>query len=336
MFRKINVQGLRGILLLACAAFAVSFALSYVWAQQSSSTGRAAASIIPLGRDRDQDGLSGPVNRVRTETAKLSISAGKLVEGPRELLESTTYDPKGKRVDSTYFLVAANSQAGRQEYVYDEKGNVSEMTVRDGDGKISSREVYAYEYDALGNWIKMTASAVVYESGKVAPQPTEVTYRNISYYFDQAIAEIAKPNSSGAENGPASGQNDSGNFSSLRGALEGWVVATNARDLEGLMKFYSPRMDSFYRARNVSQDVVRADRTRLFQRAESVAVNIGDPEITMTPDGPTAVMRFRKQYVIRVDGRERRGEVIQQLQWQRTDEGWRIVGERDLRVLRKG
>jgi hypothetical protein len=47
-------------------------------------------------------------------------------------------------------------------------------------------------------------------------------------------------------------------------------------------------------------------------------------------------MRFRKQYVIRVDGRERRGEVIQQLQWQRTDEGWRIVGERDLRVLRKG
>jgi hypothetical protein len=40
-------------------------------------------------------------------------------------------------------------------------------------------------------------------------------------------------------------------------------------------------------------------------------------------------MRFRKRY--RID--ERGGEVLQELRWRRTDSGWRIVSERDLRVI---
>jgi hypothetical protein len=45
-------------------------------------------------------------------------------------------------------------------------------------------------------------------------------------------------------------------------------------------------------------------------------------------------MRFRKKYAISGGGvGERRGEVLQELRWQRTPDGWKIVGERDLRVL---
>jgi hypothetical protein len=53
----------------------------------------------------------------------------------------------------------------------------------------------------------------------------------------------------------------------------------------------------------------------------------------MSRDGRTAVMRFRKRY--RIEGGEgaRSGEVLQELRWRRTDGGWKIVGERDLRVL---
>ncbi|MDT4895116.1 MAG: SnoaL-like domain [Acidobacteriota bacterium] len=330
MFRKINALGALAILLLASIGFAVGFSISSGWIQQNSGAAQPAA-LTPLGSDKENDGLSGPANRVRTETAKLSLKSGKLVEGPRELLESTTYDQQGKRTDNSYFLVSSNSQIGKEEYVHDAQGNLTEKTVRDNNNNIVSREVYTYEYDAIGNWVKMITSTVVYEGGKVTPQPTEVTYRNITYYFDQAISEIVK-NPSAADNSSDT-QRAQGALASLRGALGEWVAATNARDLERLMGFYNSEVDTYYRARNVSQDFVRADRVRLFQRADTIEVSVGAPEITISSDDRTATIKFRKGYVMKVQGRERRGDVIQQMQWRRTDEGWKIVGERDIRVL---
>jgi hypothetical protein len=101
-----------------------------------------------------------------------------------------------------------------------------------------------------------------------------------------------------------------------------------------MLQFYNSEVDIYYRARNVSQDFVRADRVRLFQRADAIEVNIGAPEITISSDDRTATMKFRKGYVMKMQGRERRGDVIQQMQWRLTDEGWKIIGERDIRVLR--
>jgi YD repeat-containing protein len=334
MFRKIYLPGFLGILLLAAIGFAVGFTISNGWVQQSSGSSPSAA-LISLDNDKESDGLRGPANRVRTETAKLSLNSGKLVEGPRELLESTTYDHQGKRTDNAYYLVSSNSQVGREEYVRDAQGNLSEKTVRDSNNKILSKEVYTYEYDAVGNWVKMITSTVVYEGGKVTQQPTEVTYRNITYYFDQAIAEIVKTGPVAAGNSAAAERETKGGFASLRGSLDEWVAATNARDLERLMQFYSPEVEVYYRARNVNQDFVRADRTRLFQRSDEVKVTIAAPEITISADESVATMRFRKSYVMKVKGRERRGEVLQLLQWRHTDEGWKITGERDLKVIRR-
>jgi YD repeat-containing protein len=332
MFRKIYSLGLLGVLLLAYVGFAVGFSVSYGLVQSSGAT-KPSSTIAPPGSDKEQDGLSGPVNRVRTETSKLSFQAGKLVEGPRELLELTAYDRQGRRVDNSYYLVAVNAQAGEEQYQYNDKGNVSEMTLRGSGNEILRKEGYAYEYDALGNWVKMIISTFVYEEGKLSPQPTEVAYRNITYYFDQAIADIVN---STTEEGAASVQNAQGDFASLRGAFDSWLAATNARDLERLLKFYSPRLDAFYRARDVSQDVVRADRTRLFQLAEAIEVRADAPEITVSGDGRSATMHFNKEYLMRAGGRVRQGKVVQQLRWQLTDEGWRIVSERDIKVLSRG
>jgi hypothetical protein len=47
-----------------------------------------------------------------------------------------------------------------------------------------------------------------------------------------------------------------------------------------------------------------------------------------------AIMRFRKQYITQRGSQSQRGEVIQELRWQRTLEGWKIFSERDVRVLR--
>lgn len=330
MFRKNFSPALFGIILLACVGFAVGFTISYRWIQSPESVQPDA--LPPLGNDKENDGLNGPVSRVRTETAKLFLKAGKLAEAPRELLELTSYDHQGKRIDNSYYLVSSNAQIGREEFVHDDQGNIREMTVRDSNNNILTKETYTYEYDAVGNWTKMITSTVIYEGGKVTQQPTEVTYRNIAYYFDQAIAEIVKSNPSDASSDEQRAQDD---LATLRSALSGWIAATNERDLEKLMKFYNSKMDAFYRSQNVSQEFVRADKTRSFQRAEAIEVAASDPEITVSSDERMATMRFRKSYRVKIGGRERRGEVLQLLRWQRTDEGWKIVDERELRILRR-
>ncbi|HEY0173261.1 MAG TPA: nuclear transport factor 2 family protein [Pyrinomonadaceae bacterium] len=118
----------------------------------------------------------------------------------------------------------------------------------------------------------------------------------------------------------------------LRAALGEWLAATNSRDVGRQMSYYAPRVEAFYLSRNAPREAVRAEKARLFSRASSVNIQATRPEIQMSRDGRTAVMRFRKRYQITGED-SRSGEVLQELRWRRTDGGWKIVGERDLRVL---
>lgn len=183
--------------------------LSAVFVYAASAQALAAAPV-PLvvarrahassaASDREQDGLAGPVRRVKTETAKIAVKNGKPVEGARAVLETTTYDQKGNRVDNAYFLEAGGTLTGKEVYKYDDKGNIVEMTLHNADGSLLAKEVYAYEFDAVGNWVKMTTSVAMIEGGKVTFEPSEVTYRTISYFLDEGmLAKMSQPASSPA------------------------------------------------------------------------------------------------------------------------------------------
>ncbi|HVF88118.1 MAG TPA: TonB family protein [Pyrinomonadaceae bacterium] len=153
----------------------------------------SAFILAGANSDREQDGLIGPVRRVRTETAKITTKGGQPSEGARAVLETTTYDIKGGKVDTAYFLTASGALTGKENYKYDDKGNIVEMTLHDTDGSVLTKEVYAYEFDAVGNWTKMTTSVAVIEGGKVTHEPTEVTYRSIAYYLEENVAKMAQP-----------------------------------------------------------------------------------------------------------------------------------------------
>ena len=156
--------------------------------------GASPASLDTAASEREQDGLSGPVRRVKTETAKITVKGGQPAEGPRQVLETTTYDQKGNRVDNAYFLAAGGSLTGKEVYKYDARGNIVEMTLHNDDGTLLAKEVYAYEFDAVGNWVKMTTSVAMMEGGKVTFEPSEVTYRTISYFLDQTmLAKMSVP-----------------------------------------------------------------------------------------------------------------------------------------------
>src|SRR5437763_4643881 len=144
------------------------------------------SSLLTPDTDRDRDGLVGPVRRVKTEMVKLSNKGGKVVEEQRVVLESVAYDIKGTKIENAYFPIPGAALTGKEVYKYDDKGNIVEMTLMGADGSLLSKEVYAYEFDAFGNWTKMTTSVAVIEGGKIYFDPAEVTYRTISYYLDEA------------------------------------------------------------------------------------------------------------------------------------------------------
>lgn len=120
---------------------------------------------------------------------------------------------------------------------------------------------------------------------------------------------------------------------SLHEALDDWIEATRHGDIAGQMRFYPSRVPVYYTWRDVPRDAVRAEKVKVFGGATRLLIATGTPSIDMADDGGSAVTRFRKRYVIEGPAVRRRGEVEQEMRWERTAEGWVIVSERDARVL---
>src|ERR1041384_6551725 len=142
---------------------------------------------------REQDGLNGPVRRVRVEMANVVTRDGKLVELPKSLVEVSTYDAIGRKTDSVAYPVEGASAPGKEEYKYDDKGNIIEMTLRGNDGAVLSKEKYTYEFDEFGNWKKMTTAVAIYENGAISYEPTQVTYRTLTYYYGPSMPKTGVP-----------------------------------------------------------------------------------------------------------------------------------------------
>jgi len=163
---------------------------------QSSLTAKAgsAPAVTPAAEsDRSRDGLIGPVRRVRTEVAKLLTADGRQAEDKHTLVELVAYDIKGNKIENQYFPIAGATLTGKEVYKYDEKGNISEMTMLNPDGTLMSKEIYKYEFDFAGNWNKMTTSVAMVDARGITFEPTEVTYRSIMYYLDENMVKMVTP-----------------------------------------------------------------------------------------------------------------------------------------------
>ena len=174
-----------GLMVLSSAAFAQS--------PVTAKAGTAPATARVVESDRSRDGLTGPVRRVRTEVAKLLSMDGRQTEGKHQVVEMVAYDVKGNKIENQYFPIAGATLTGKEVYKYDEKGNISEMTLLNPDGTLASKETYKYEFDFAGNWNKMTTSVAMVDSRGITFEPTEVTYRSIMYYLDENMVRMVNP-----------------------------------------------------------------------------------------------------------------------------------------------
>jgi len=177
------------VLYSSCLLLTLAFAAAaQAQVQNTIALAQPRHPVSVLDSTKEQDGLVGAVRRVKTESAKIETDSA---EGPRELIELTTYGLKGNRLENVSYPVS-DPVVGKQEYKYDDHGNITEMTVRNDEGSIVSREAYDYEFDNVGNWIKMVTSLMLFENGKLKREPVETTYRTISYYFTDEVAKIVE------------------------------------------------------------------------------------------------------------------------------------------------
>jgi len=175
--------------------------LSLTVSAQTNLTAKAGIPTQPVAAvetDRTRDGLVGPVRRVRTEVAKLTSASSGQQEGKRIVLEIVAYDLKGNKIENQYFPIAGSTLTGKEVYKYDEKGNISEMTLLNPDGSLLSKETYKYDFDFAGNWNRMMTSVAVVDGGRLTFEPTEVTYRSIMYYLDENMLKSVQPPSATA------------------------------------------------------------------------------------------------------------------------------------------
>lgn len=179
--------------MLCLLVFAVAASAQTTQNGVTAKAANAPATATVAETDRSRDGLTGPVRRVRTEIAKLSSADGKLAEGKHTLVEIVAYDIKGNKVENQYFPIAGATLTGKEVYKYDEKGNISEMTLLNADGSLLSKETYKYEFDFAGNWNKMTTSVAMVDSRGITFEPTEVTYRSIMYFLDENMVKMVQP-----------------------------------------------------------------------------------------------------------------------------------------------
>jgi hypothetical protein len=155
------------------------------------------------------------------------------------------------------------------------------------------------------------------------------------YTDDRAVRTAAVSNESGTTvpRAPAAAREPRRDVAGLESALNGWLEATKAGDIETQMRFYPTQIPVYYTWRNVTRQAVRAEKRRVFGGATRLEITTDTPTVELTDNGDSAVSRFRKRYLIEGPSVRRRGEVLQELRWARMPDGWRIVGERDVEVL---
>ncbi len=119
----------------------------------------------------------------------------------------------------------------------------------------------------------------------------------------------------------------------LRSLLNQWIASTNTTDINKQMSFYADVVKAYYLKRNVPRSSVQRDKANRLRRVDSIRLGAGEPQISFSQDGRIATMTFRKLYRDKnADGAT--GEVLTELRWLKTNAGWKIIYERDVKKIR--
>jgi ketosteroid isomerase-like protein len=201
----------------------------------------------------------------------------------------------------------------------------------------SNGESYRVTFTPVGGGRELRVTRRISSTELNQPIVIESVYDRVSAIADWGVYGDPRkvgPAIAGLVGARAGERDEQGQADALRTSLQAWVGATNEKDIGTQMTFYMPTLLAYYLTRNTPCDAVRAEKSRVFARATHININADEPEVVFLEQGRVAVMRFRKRYEIEGGPSAREGEVVQELRWRRTDGGWKIYSERDIRVIR--
>jgi len=138
-----------------------------------------------------------PNGKIFSTITYLYDRSGNLIEEQHKLEQTKNhfrwiyeYDSAGKKTEESYYLSRPEGQEGmmksllnfRVVFSYDGQGRLVEETRYNAAGQTTSNKHFQYKYDKTGNWISQIAKEPVGEDKGSALEPTEITYRTITYY----------------------------------------------------------------------------------------------------------------------------------------------------------
>ncbi len=138
-----------------------------------------------------------PSGQVFSTIVYIYDKLGNLIEEKHHLKQTNNafswiyqYNPAGRKTEESYYLARPGEKAGmmksllnfRVVFSYDAQGNIVEETRYNTAGQTTSNKHFQYEYDKTGNWISQIAKEAIGKPGGSVLEPTEITYRTITYY----------------------------------------------------------------------------------------------------------------------------------------------------------
>lgn len=117
------------------------------------------------------------------------------------------------------------------------------------------------------------------------------------------------------------------------------MQAFRARDAARLAECYAPEVEQYFRKKNVSRSQVQKYIESGFGRINSInkyEISNLKVDFLSSSEAPNrATATFDKQWdTSQTDGKTFSGEEIERLTFSKTDEGWKIVREDELNIIR--
>ena len=117
----------------------------------------------------------------------------------------------------------------------------------------------------------------------------------------------------------------------IQGFLDRWRTSTIDGNVNAQTILYAPRMDHYFRKRNVSRDTVRREKARMKELYPTInRYDISDVRVESAAKNQ-AVVTFRKDWDMRGD-RRFAGAERQRLKLRRMAGDWKIVSEEETKV----
>jgi ketosteroid isomerase-like protein len=131
---------------------------------------------------------------------------------------------------------------------------------------------------------------------------------------------------------------------SVRDAVGAWVQAFRSKDSTALADSYAPVVERYFRRNNVSREQIRQYLGPAFAKMVDIReYEVNDLRVGMLPGDNSSIAisysrataTFRKTWdTLESDGKSFSGEEIEQLTFINSPQGWKIIREEELKILR--